>query len=191
MVISQMDTGLGERDKFCEGGKLRVLAWNCEFSVALIFSDLDEHERCYKRSGSVEVKGRFELVDHIGTEGPKLFKVYKDASFDQRLGSQVFYNLREEVAAHLDSKKVWNSGTMEVIGSGVKGTIFFTSGNKIYEIFKVSIYHKEGRNHYVKPVYGSFLHLWSAGKEDVDGIMTRAMAKVSLLERQVVNGVCL
>ena len=191
MVISQMNTGLSERDKFFEGGKLRVLAWNGEYPAALIFSDPDEHERFYKRSGSAEVKGRLEWVDPIGTEGPQLLRVYKDALFDQRSRSQVFYNLRKEVAAHLDSKKVWNSGTMEVIGSGVKGTIFFTSGNKIYEIFKVSIYHKEGRNHYVKPVYGSFLHLWSAGKEDVDGIMTRAMAKVSLLERQVVNGVCL
>ena len=26
MVISQMNTGLGERDKFCEGERLRILA---------------------------------------------------------------------------------------------------------------------------------------------------------------------
>lgn len=187
MVISQMNIGLGERDKFFERGKLRVLAWNGEYSVALIFSDPDEHERFYKRSGSAEVKGRFEWVDPIGTEGPKLLRVYKDASFDQRLRSQVFYNLRKEVAAHLDSKKVWNSDTMEVIDSGVKGTVFLSSGNEIYDLFKVDINYKEGRSHYLKPVYGSFHHPWGVGKEDVDGIMTRAMAKVSLLERQIVN----
>ena len=49
MVISQINTGLGERDKFCEGEKLRILAWSGEFSVALIFSDPDEFERFYLR----------------------------------------------------------------------------------------------------------------------------------------------
>ena len=187
MVISQMNIGLRERDKFCEGERLRVLAWNGEYSVALIFSDPDEHDRFYRRSGSTEVKGRFEWVDPIGTEGPKMLRVYKDAPFDQRLRSQVFYNLRKEVAAHLDSKKVWDSDTMEVIDSGVKGTMFLTSGNEIYDLFKVDINHKEGPSHYFKLVYESFLHPWGVGKEDVDGIMARAMAKVSLLERQVVN----
>ena len=99
----------------------------------------------------------------------------------------MFYNLRKEVAAHLDSKKVWDSDTMEVIDSGVKGTMFLTSGNEIYDFFKVDINHKEGPSHYFKPVYEPFLHPRGVGKEDVDGIMTRAMAKVSLLERQVVN----
>lgn len=42
MVISQMNTGLSERDKFCEGEKLRIVAWSGGFSVALIFSDPDE-----------------------------------------------------------------------------------------------------------------------------------------------------
>ena len=187
MVISQMNTGLSERDKFFEGGKLRVLAWNGEYPAALIFSDPDEHERFYKRSGSAEVKGRLEWVDPIGTEGPQLLRVYKDALFDQRSRSQVFYNLRKEVAAHLDSNKVWHSDTMEVTDGGVKGTVFLTSGNEIYDLFKVDINHKGGRSHYLKPVYESFHHPWGAGKEDVDGTMARAMAKVSLLERQVVN----
>ena len=133
------------------------------------------------------MKGRFGWVDIIGTGGPQLLKVYRDAAFDQRFRSQVFYNLRQEVAAHLDSKKAWNSDAMEVIGSGVKRTMFHTSGNEIYEIFKVGINHKEGRSHNFKPVYESFLHPWGVGKEDVDGTMTRAMAKASLLERQVVK----
>ena len=51
----------------------------------------------------------------------------------------------------------------------------------------MDVNHKDGPSHYFKPVYESFLHPWVVGKEDVDGIMTRAMAKVSLLERQVVN----
>ena len=59
--------------------------------------------------------------------------------------------------------------------------------DEIYDLFKVDINHKEGPSHYLKPVYESFLHPWAVGEEDVDGIMTRAMAKVSLLERQVVN----
>ena len=113
--------------------------------------------------------------------------MYKDASFDQGLRSQVFYNLRKEGAAHLDSKEVWDSDTMEVIDSGVKGTVFLTSGNGIYGLFKVDTNRKEGRSHYPKPVYESFLHPWGVGREDVDGIMARAMAKVSLLERQVAN----
>ena len=135
MVISKMNTGLGESDKFCEGDRLKILAWNGEYSVALVFSDSADYERFYKRSGSSEVKGRFEWEDPIGTEGPKLLRVHRDASFDQRLRSQVFYNLRKEVAAHLDSKKVWNSDTMEVIDSGVKGTVFLTSGDEIYDLF--------------------------------------------------------
>ena len=187
MVISQMNTGLSERDKFREGEKLRALAWNGEYCVALIFSDPDEYERFSKRSGSSEVKGRFEWVDPIGTEGPKLLRVHKDASFDQRLRSQVLHSLRKEVAAHLDSKKAWDSDTMEAIDSGIKGTMFLTSGSEVYDLFKVDINHKEGPSHYLKPIYESFLHPWGVGKEDVDGIMTRAMAKVSVLERQVVN----
>ena len=153
----------------------------------MIFSDPDEYERFYKRPGASEVKGRFEWVDPIGTEGPELFRVHRDASFDQRLRSQVFYDLRKEVAAHLDAKKVWVSDTMEIIDSGVKGTVFLTSGDEIYDLFKVDIRNNEGLSHYLKPVYESFIHPWGVGKEDVDGIMTRAMAKVSLLERQVVN----
>ena len=42
MVISQINTGLGEGDKFCVGEKLRILAWNGEFSVALIFKELGD-----------------------------------------------------------------------------------------------------------------------------------------------------
>ena len=37
---------------------------------------------------------------------------------------------------------------------------------------------------YVKPVYETFSHPWGMAKEVVDGIMARAMAGVSLLERQ-------
>ena len=59
--------------------------------------------------------------------------------------------------------------------------------DEIYDLFKVDINHKEGPSHYLKPVYESFLHPWAVGKEDVDGIMTKAMAKVSLLGRQAVN----
>ena len=187
MVISQMNTGLGERDKFREGDKLRVVAWNGEFSVAPIFDDHGECERFYKRSGAPEVNGRFDWVGPIGTEGPRVPRVHKDASFDQRLMSLVFYNLRKQVAAHLDAKKVWVSETMEIICSGVKGTMFLTSGGEIYDLSKVDINHKGGPSHYLKPVYGSFLHPWGVGKEEVDGIMMRAMAKVSWLERQVVN----
>ena len=128
MVISQINIGLGERGKFCEGGKLRILAWSGEYCVALIFSDPDEYERFYKRSGALEVKGRFEWFDPISTEGPKLLRVNKDASFDQRLRSQMFYNLRREFVALLDAKKVWASETMEIIDSGVKGAMFLTSG---------------------------------------------------------------
>ena len=133
------------------------------------------------------MKGRFEWADPICTEGPKLLRVNKDASFDQRLRSQVFYNLRREVVAHLDAKKVWVSETMEIIDSGAKGTMFLTSGDEIYDLFKVDINHKDGPSHYLKPVYETFLHLWAVEKEHVDGIMMRAMAKVSLLVRQVVN----
>ena len=133
------------------------------------------------------MKGRFEWVGPISTEGPKMLRVHKDASFDQRLRSQVFYNLRKEVVALLDAKKVWVSDTVEIIDSGVKGIMSLTSGDDVYYFFKVGINHKEGPSHYLKPVYESFLHPWAVGKEDVDGIMTRAMAKVSLLERQVVN----
>ena len=124
--------------KFCEGDRLRILAWNGEYSVALVFSDSADYERFYKRSGSSEVKGRFEWEDPIGTDGPKLLRVHKDASFDQRLRSQVFYNLRKEVVAHLGSMKVWDSDTMEVIGSGVKGTVFLTSGDEFYDLFNAS-----------------------------------------------------
>ena len=76
---------------------------------------------------------------------------------------------------------------MEIIGSGVKGTMFLTSGDEIYDLFKVDINHKEGPSHYLKPVYESFLHPWGVREEDVDGTMMRAMAKVSFLARQVVN----
>ena len=76
---------------------------------------------------------------------------------------------------------------MEVVDSGVKGTVFLTSGDEIYDLFKVDINHGEGRSHYVKPVYETFLHPWGMGKEVVDGIMARAMAGVSLLERQEVK----
>ena len=184
MVISKMNTGLGESDKFCEGDQLKILAWNGEYSVALVFSDSADYERFYRRSGSTEVKGRFEWEDPLCTEGPKLLRVHKDASFDQRLRSQVFYNLRKEVVAHLSSMKVWDSDKMEVIDSGVKGTVFLTAGEEIYDLFKVNINHGEGRSHYVKPVYETFLHPWGMGKEVVDGIMARAMAGVWLLERQ-------
>ena len=187
MVISQMNTGLGEKDKFCEGEKFRIVAWSGEFSVALVFGDPDECERFYKRSGASEVKGMLEWVDPIGTEGPRVLRVHKDASFDQRLKSQVFYNLRKEAAAHLDAKEVWVSETMEIIDRGVKGTMFLTSGDEIYDLFKVGINHKEGPNHYLKPVYESFLHPWGVKKEEVDGIMMRAMARVSSFEKQVVN----
>ena len=187
MVISQMNTGLGERDKFCEGEKLRILAWRGEYCVALVFGDPDGYERFYKRSGAPEVKGRFEFVDPISTEGPKMLRVHKDASFDQGLRSQVVHNLCREVVALLGAKKVWVSDKMEIIDSGVKGTMFCTSGDEIYDLFKVDINHEDGASHYLKPVYESFLHPWAVGKEDVDGIMTRAMAKVSLLKRQVVN----
>ena len=57
-----------------------------------------------------------------------MLRVHKDASFDQRLRSQVFYNLRKELVALLDTKRVWVSDTMEIIDSGVKGTMFLTSG---------------------------------------------------------------
>ena len=57
MVISQMNTGLSERDNLSEGESLRALAWDGEYSVALVFSDPDEHERFYGRSGSTGVKG--------------------------------------------------------------------------------------------------------------------------------------
>ena len=168
MVISQMNTGLGERDKFCEGERLRILAWSGEYCVALIFSDPGEYERFYKRSGAPEVKERFEWVDPISTEGSKLLWVHKDASFDQRLRSQVFYNIRREVVAHLDAKKVWVSDTVEIIGSGVKGTMFLTSGEEIYDLFKVDINHKEGPSHYLKPqaclrVLPSPLGCWEGG----------------------------
>ena len=133
------------------------------------------------------MRGTFEWSDPICTDGPELLRVNKDASFDQRLGSQVFYHLRKEVVAHLEAKKVWVSETMEIIDSGAKGTMYLTSGDEIYDLFKVDINHKDGPSHYLKPVYESFLHPWAAEKEHVDGIMTRAMAKVSLLERQVVT----
>ena len=184
MVISKMNTGLSERDKFCVGEGLRILAWNGEYSVALVFGDSADYERFYRRSGSAEVKGRFLWEDPLCTEGPKVLRVHKDASFDQRLRSQVFYNLRKEVVAHLTEKKVWDSDRMEVIDSGVKGTVFLTAGEEIYDLFKVNINHGDGRSHYVKPVYETFSHPWGVKKEDVEGIMTRAMAGVSLLERQ-------
>ena len=107
------------------------------------------------------MKGRFEWVDPICTEGPKLLRVNKDAPFDQRLRSQVFYNLRKEVVAHLDAKKVWVSETMEIIDSGARGTMFLTVGDEIYDLFKVDTNHKDGPSHCLKPVYESFLHPWA------------------------------
>ena len=160
IVISKMNTGLSERDKFCVGEGLRILAWNGEYSVALVFSNSADFERFYRRSGSTEVKGRFLWEDPLSTEGPKVLRVHKDASFDQRLRSQVFYNLRKEVVAHLNEKKVWDSDKMEVIDSGIKGTVFLTAGDEIYDLFKVNINHGEGRSHYVKPVYETFSHPW-------------------------------
>ena len=76
---------------------------------------------------------------------------------------------------------------MEIIDGGVEGTMCLTSGDEIYDLFTVDISHKGGPSHYLKPVYESFLHPWGVGKEEVDDIMMRAMAKVSLLGRQVVN----
>ena len=188
MVISQINTGLGEGDKFCVGEKLRILAWNGESSVALIFSDLGDCERFYKRAGAPEARGRFEWSDPICIDGPKLLRVNKDVSFDQRLRSQVFYkNLRKEVFAHLEAKNVCNSEKMEIIDSGTTGTMFPTSDDEIYDLFKVDFNHKDGPSHYFKPVYESFFHPWAVEKEHVDGIVARAMAKVSLLERQVVT----
>ena len=133
------------------------------------------------------MRGRFEWSDPICIDGPKLPRVNKDASFDQRLRSQVFYNLRKEVVAHLEANKVWNSEKMEIIDSGSKGTMFFTSDDEIYDLFTVDINHKDGPSHYLKPVYESFLHPWAVEQEHVDGIVARAMAKVSLFERQVVT----
>ena len=52
IVISKMNTGLSERDKFCVGEGLRILAWSGEYSVALVFGDSADYERFYKRSGS-------------------------------------------------------------------------------------------------------------------------------------------
>ena len=180
------DTNIrGERDKFCEGEKLRTLAWNGEYSVALIVNELDECERFYKRAGAPEVRGRFEWNDPLCIDGPKLLRVNKDASFDQRLRTQVFYNLRKEIIAHLE-EKAWVSETMEIIDSGPKGTMFLSTGEEIYDLFRVDINHKDGPSHYFKPVHESFNSPWAIEKEHVEGIVTRAMAKVSLLERQVV-----
>ena len=64
--------------------------------------------------------------------------------------------------------------------------MFLSTGEEIYDLFRVDVNHKGGPSHYLKPVHQSFSSPWAIDKEAVEGIMTRAMAKVSLLERQVV-----
>ena len=97
----------------------------------------------------------------------------------------MFYNLRLEIVAHLEKLKVWVLETMEIIDSGAKGTMFLSTGEEIYYFFKVDVNHKDGSSHYFKPAHQSFSYPWAITKEEVEGIMMRAMAKVSLLERQV------
>ena len=185
MVIDQINTGLGEGEKFCVGDGLRILAWNGEYSVAFIFKELSDCERFYKRAGAPEVRGRFTWCDPISTGGPRLLRVNKDASFDQRLRTQVFYNLRLEIVAHLEEMNVWKPENMAIIDSGAKGTMFLSTGEEIYDLFKVDVNHKGGPGHYLKPVHQSFEVPWAISKEEVEGIVMRAMTKVSLLERQV------
>ena len=114
MVIGQINNGLSEGDKFWEGEKLRIFAWSGEYSVAFIFKELDDCERFYKRAGAPEVRGRFSWSDPLFVGGPKLLRVNKDASFDQCLRTQVFYNLRQEIVEHLvkmesGSLRTWRS----------------------------------------------------------------------------------
>ena len=63
--------------------------------------------------------------------------------------------------------------------------MFLSTGEEIYDLFKVDVNHKGGSGHYLKPVHQSFEIPWAISKEEVEGIVMRTMSKVSLLERQV------
>jgi len=155
--------------------KPNVYAWSLELSASLVFGSDEEAEDFY-----VRCKGMmFRWNDTV--QGQVKLRITKDASFDQRLRNQVYWNLGDEVKSVLKDHALWNEGVMEVGNNGPRGTFYVGNGTRFWELFKVDV---------AKRGVGEFLCAdlkawedWGMDEEKVKALTDRVMAKVTLLAK--------
>ena len=150
----------------------KELIFNNEMASSLAFKDGDDAEAFFKRYRD----GR-ELVTWVDTlgghsDGRRVLRVERDATFDQRLRGQVYYHLKQHTA-NLLSKKVRRGTSMKLDNSGIRGAFFCTNGDEIWELFQVKFAHYGG-GEFLKPNVKNFED-WGASKKEVEEVMDLVM----------------
>ena len=79
----------------------------------------------------------------VHSDGRRVLRVERDATFYQRLGGRVYYNLKHHTANLLSKKVKWGA-SMRLDNSGVRGAFFCTNGDEIWELFQVKFAHCGG-----------------------------------------------
>ena len=125
----------------------KVFSWNLEIAAALVFSDADAAQAFYKASEGVA----FTWTDMLeGVEYNRRLRIVRDASFDQRCRSQVYYHLRENLIVLLKSKGLWHDG-MQIGNTGPRGVVFIRGEDgRLFEMFRVDT-SKRGEGEFLSP----------------------------------------
>ena len=127
----------------------KVFAWNLEIAAALVFSDGDVAQAFYKASeGVMFTWTRTDMLE--GVEYNRRLRIVRDASFDQRCRSQVYYHLREKLTVLLTSKGLWHDG-MQVGNTGPRGVVFVRAvDGRLFEMFRIDT-SKRGEGEFLSP----------------------------------------
>lgn len=158
----------------------KELVFNNEMASSLVFKDEDDAEAFLKgyRDGGEPVAWVGTLGGH--SDGRRVVRVERDATFDQRLRGQVCYRLKQRTTNFLSKKVKWGAN-MRLDNSGIRGAFFCTNGDEIWELFRVKFAHCGG-GEFIKPNVKNFVD-WGASKEEIEEVVDLVMAPCTLRDR--------
>ena len=139
LILACVNSGLEGDERFSP----KELTFNNEMASSMVFTKEDNAEAFLRRyrDGGEPVT----WVDTLGghSDGRRVLRVERGATFDQRLRGQVYHNMKHH-NANLLSKKVKWGANMRLDNSGVRGAFFCTNGDEIWELFQVKFAHCGG-----------------------------------------------
>ena len=139
LVLACVNSGLERDEEFSP----KELIFNNEMASSLAFKDEDDAEAFLKRYR--DGREAVEWVDPLGghSDGVRVLRVERDATFDQRLRGQAYFHLEQHTANLLSKKAKWGAN-MKLDNSGIRGVFFCTNGDEIWELFQVKFAHCGG-----------------------------------------------
>lgn len=156
----------------------KVFAWNLELAAALVFDCKASADAFYRGCEGFT----FTWTDMVGgEESNRRLRVVRDASFEQRARSQVYYHLRISLIALLKTKGMWTD-ELNVGNTGPRGVVFLHGKGEVWELFKVDP-SKRGSGDFLSPVLEN-TRKFGISEKEIEELAAGVVSQASLLAKQ-------